>query len=213
MGNLQDEAVSALIRFPIAALIGAALALRPQRRGTPARQPSVIQTQIIIAIIGCFIMLIVGSNLARAFGVAGAASMIRYQAQIDSPKDAVVLLCALAAGLACGVGLYGLAVVGALFITAGLWFVEGFETHTRVFELTIKCGERTQGLRPQIEGVLTQLKATFELRTAAEDSACYLVTSPRWLKTDQMSRGLAAFVSGSDASIQWEEKSQQKLPK
>ena len=55
-------------------------------------------------------MLVVGSSLARAFGIVGAASLIRYRSKIDDPKDAGVMLCGLAVGLASGVGLYGLAV-------------------------------------------------------------------------------------------------------
>ena len=38
-----------MVRLPLAALLGAALALRPKRRGTPPRSPAVIQTQIILA--------------------------------------------------------------------------------------------------------------------------------------------------------------------
>ena len=56
-------------------------------------------------------MLVVGASLARAFGIVGAANLIRYRSKIDDPKDAVVMLCALAVGLASGVGLYALAIV------------------------------------------------------------------------------------------------------
>jgi len=67
----------ALISLPLATALGAALALRPRRRGTPKRSSQVIQTQIILAIIGALIMLVVGASLARAFGVVGAAGLIR----------------------------------------------------------------------------------------------------------------------------------------
>src|SRR5438045_1233463 len=73
--DTRDEIRHALIRLPLAALLGAALALRPKRRGTPPRQPAVIQTQIILAIVGAVVMLVVGTNLARAFGVVGAAGL------------------------------------------------------------------------------------------------------------------------------------------
>jgi len=80
----------------------------PARRpGTPERSAPVIQTQIILAIVGGVVMLIVGSNLARAFGIVGVASLIRYRAKIDDPKDAVVMLATLSVGLASGVELYG----------------------------------------------------------------------------------------------------------
>ena len=101
----------ALVRLPLAAVLGAALAMRPKRRGTPPRTPAVIQTQIILSIVGAVIMLVVGASLARAFGIVGAANLIRYRSKIDDPKDAVVMLCTLSVGLAAGVGLYALAVV------------------------------------------------------------------------------------------------------
>lgn len=57
MDNLQEEVFAALVRLPIAAALGAALALRPRRRGTPIRQPAVVQTQIVLAVVGALIML------------------------------------------------------------------------------------------------------------------------------------------------------------
>ncbi|HXR45711.1 MAG TPA: hypothetical protein VN759_12925, partial [Pseudolysinimonas sp.] len=68
-----QEVRRALVRLPLAAALGAALALRPRRRGTPPRQIAVVQTQIVLAGVGAVIMLIVGSSLARAFGIVGAA--------------------------------------------------------------------------------------------------------------------------------------------
>ena len=114
--ELKRELLAALVRLPVAAALGAALALRPRRRGTPARQPAVVQTQIILAVVGALIMLVVGASLARAFGIVGAANLIRYRSKIDDPKDAVVMLCALSVGLAAGVGLYGLATFGTFFL-------------------------------------------------------------------------------------------------
>jgi hypothetical protein len=100
------EVGSALLRLPLAAALGTALALRPRRPGTPARSMPVVETQIILAIVGALIMLIVGASLARTFGIVGAANLIRYRAKMEDPKDAVVMLAALAVGLACDVGLY-----------------------------------------------------------------------------------------------------------
>ena len=99
--------IEGTIRLPLAGVLGAALAFRPKRRGTPTRTPAVVQTQIILTVVGALIMLVVGSSLARAFGIVGAASLIRYRSKIDDPKDAGVMLCGLAVGLASGVGLYG----------------------------------------------------------------------------------------------------------
>ena len=126
-GSWTQMVIEGTIRLPLAAVLGAALAFRPKRRGTPTRTPAVVQTQIILTIVGALIMLVVGSSLARAFGIVGAASLIRYRSKIDDPKDAGVMLCGLAVGLASGVGLYGLAVFAALFLVCTVAVIESFE--------------------------------------------------------------------------------------
>src|SRR5918996_1697988 len=83
MDNLQEELLASALRLPLAALLGTVLALRPRRRGTPTRQPAVVQTQIILAVVGAIIMLVVGASLARAFGIVGVASLIRYRSKIE----------------------------------------------------------------------------------------------------------------------------------
>src|SRR5918999_3186085 len=167
MDNLQEELFASAIRLPLAALLGAVLALRPRRRGTPERQPTVVQTQIILAVVGSLIMLVVGASLARAFGIVGAANLIRYRSKIDDPKDAVVMLCALSVGLAAGVGLFGLATFGTMFLVVALWIIEGFEPQTRVWELSVKLGEKTAQLRPKVEAVLRRFKTEYELRQSS----------------------------------------------
>src|SRR5688500_5011619 len=88
----------ALLALPLATLFAALLAFRPRRRGTPPRSGPVIQTQILLAIVSAVVMMVVGSNLARAFGAVGVASLIRYRANIENPKDAVVMLASLTIG-------------------------------------------------------------------------------------------------------------------
>lgn len=213
MDNLQEELLASALRLPLAALLGTVLALRPRRRGTPERQPAVVQTQIILAVVGALIMLVVGASLARAFGIVGAANLIRYRSKIDDPKDAVVMLCALSVGLASGVGLYGLAVVGTVFITSCLWIIEGFEPQTRIFELTVKLGDKTADLRPKVEEILRRFKARYELRTAAEEEVCYMVTTPRLLRTDRVSNAIMELVTDGKGSVEWNEKQKDKQPK
>lgn len=213
MDNFREEVFASLVRLPLAALLGAALALRPKRSGTPERQPAVVQTQIILAVVGSLIMLVVGASLARAFGIVGAANLIRYRSKIDDPKDAVVMLCALSVGLASGVGLYGLATIGTVFIAGCLWVIEGFEPQTRIFELSIKFGAKTADLRPKVEDVLRRFKVKYELRTAAEDEVSYMATAPRALRTDRVSNALMELEPSGKGAIEWVEKSKDKVPK
>ena len=197
----------AMVRLPLAAVLGTALALRPKRRGTPKRTPAVVQTQIILAVVGAVIMLVVGASLARAFGIVGAANLIRYRSKIDDPKDAGVMLCALAVGLAAGVGLYALSIFSTVFLVASLYAIESFEPDTaKKFELTIKTPKPADDERTRIERVLTQYGLEFELRTTSEEAVGYSVKVPFDIETDTITNALLALDKAGKTAVEWEEK-------
>jgi uncharacterized membrane protein YhiD involved in acid resistance len=201
----------AMVRLPLAALLGAALALRPRRRGTPPRTPAVIQTQIMLAVVGAVVMLVVGASLARAFGIVGAANLIRYRSKIDDPKDAVVMLCALAVGLASGVGLYALTVFSTVFMGAALWVIESFEPHSRKhFILKVKGGKDTDDLRPTFESILQTYRLEFELRTSSDEEVSYDVQIPLEVQTDDVSNRILRLDPEGHLAVEWEEKKNKK---
>jgi MgtC family protein/uncharacterized protein DUF4956 len=204
------EIDDAMLRLPLAAGLGTALALRPRRRGTPARQPAVVQTQIILAVVGAVIMLVVGASLARAFGIVGAANLIRYRSKIDDPKDAVVMLCALAVGLASGVGLYALSGFSTAFLVAALWVIESFEKGMKGFDLKVKLGKDTDAKRTQVESILRRFELKFELRTSSDEEVCYDVQVPLELKTDRVTNAMLKLDPDGHASVEWTEKKKAK---
>jgi hypothetical protein len=206
---LQSHAemiLRALLSLPIATAMGALLAFRPRRRGTPPRSAPVIQTQIILAVVGAVVMLIVGASLARAFGIVGAANLIRYRAKIDDPKDAVVMLSTLSLGLACGVELYGLAAFAALFILGVLWVVESFEPEqTKVFELKVTAGDPAK-IRDDVEAILRRSRVKYELRTAGNKDLVYETVLPLHIRTDRVSNAILQLDGGNETEVVWEEK-------
>jgi hypothetical protein len=204
--HLFGELGAAAVRLPLAAALGAVLAARPRRRGVPARRSEVIETQIVLAVVGALVMLVVGASLARAFGIVGIASLIRYRSKINDPKDAVVMLSALAVGLACGTGQFALAVFSTLFLGALLWFLEGFERPTRTFELAVRLGPASAEKQSEIENVLRRFELEFELRGASEEGATYFVTAPHRLSTNRVSRALAALAADGKGAVEWVEK-------
>jgi hypothetical protein len=202
-----QEMRRSLVRLPLAAGLGALLALRPRRRGTPPRSVAVVQTQIVLAGVGAVIMLIVGTSLARAFGIVGAANLIRYRSKIDDPKDAVVMLCALAVGLASGVGLYLIAAIATAFLLALLWVIESFEPQTlKVFDLTITAENEAEALRPRIEQVLRRFRLPFEGRTLTANELSYEVQIPFDAATDPVSHGIVALSPKTDMGVVWTDK-------
>ncbi|MGE3508551.1 MAG: DUF4956 domain-containing protein [Vicinamibacterales bacterium] len=192
------------VRLPLAAGLAVVLALRPRRRGTPPRQAPVIQTQIILAIVGAVVMLVVGSSLARAFGIVGAAGLVRYRAKIADPKDAGVMLSTLAIGLASGVGLWMIATFATAFILVVLWAVESFEPTARVlFALTVKAKDGP-ALKPALEAFLRRARLEFELRTVTADELCYEVRLPLDRKTDRLSAAILQLDPRNAVGIEWE---------
>ena len=200
------EVREGIVRLALAAVLGSILALRPRHKGQTRRNPLVVQTQIMLAIVGAAIMLIVGQSLARAFGIVGAANLIRYRSTIDDPKEAVVMLCALAVGLAAGVGLYKLAPSAALFMALVLWIVEYFEpTARKKFELTVSA-PNTAALRPKVEGVLSGFQLDFELISESDDELGYSVSTPITIRTRDVSDTIRLVSGAEGAAIEWDEK-------
>lgn len=64
---------------------------------------SLVMLPVIISII----ILLVGNNVARAFSLAGAFSIIRFRSAPGDPKDITYVFFTLAVGLACGMGFIG----------------------------------------------------------------------------------------------------------
>jgi hypothetical protein len=198
----------AVLRLPVAALLAAALAIRPRRRGTPRRQAPVIQTQIILSVVGAIVMLVVGSSLARAFGIVGAAGLVRYRAKIDDPKDAGVMLATLAIGLSCGVGLWILAAFGTTFFLLLLWVLETFEPKaTQLFVLKVKAKDPA-AVKPKLEKLLARYRLEYEMRAASNEEINYDVRVPVSRKTDRLSEQILEM--DPDVSVQWEEKKEKK---
>ena len=195
----------ALVRLPMAALFGLALAMRPRRRSQGPRKVVVMQTQIMLAVVGAVIMLVVGNSLSRAFGIVGAAGLIRYRSTIADPKDAVVMLCALASGLAVGVGQYQLGGVATVFMMLALWLIEFFEPASRKrFELRIKTLSAAE-FRSQAEDVLRSLGLDHELLVEDVDEIRYAISAPVDVRTKDVSDTLR-LIGGGDVLIRWEEK-------
>jgi uncharacterized protein DUF4956/MgtC family protein len=209
MHTQVEQVTHALMRLPIAAALASVLAMRPRRRGTPARRPPVVQTQIILAIVGAVVMLVVGSSLARAFGIVGAAGLVRYRSRIEDPKDAGVMLSTLAIGLASGVGLWLLAVFGTAFILAVLWVVESFEPKaTQLLTLKVKAKDPA-AMKSSVEQLLTRYRLDHELRTISKEEVWYDVHLPVEQKTDRISQRIVD-LDPDGVSVQWEEKKEKK---
>lgn len=106
----------ALFTIAVSVLLGAIISFTYMKTSnTQGYSQNFMLTTILLPAIVAIIVLLIGNNIARAFSLAGAFSIIRFRSAAGDPKDIAFVLFTMAAGLACGVGAFG---YGVLFTVA-----------------------------------------------------------------------------------------------
>jgi anti-anti-sigma factor len=116
-----DHPLFELAKLVAAAVIGMLVTIvhRQYRAGAERQSnPSMDQAQVLLCVSGAMMMIIIGNNLARAFGIAGAASIIRFRTPVDDARDITVLFLLMGLGMAAGLGALAVAGLGTLFLCA-----------------------------------------------------------------------------------------------
>ncbi len=210
-----EAAVAITLRLLLAALLGAALAHRPRRRlRALKRNPYVGQTQILLALVAAALMIIVGDNAARAFGIFAAVSVVRFRTNIRDPKEITVLLISLAVGLGSGVGRWDLALILTALALLVLWILEYREAEqvSRTMDLTVTTKDvaATQTILRKIfaeRGFDAEIRG-LDRETSDQPlgSLTYSVDVSTIITTDDISAEILGLDSSNVASIEWKQK-------
>lgn len=202
-------------RLSLAALLGAVLAYRPRRRVVAMkRNPYVAQTQILLAVVASALMIIVGDNAARAFGIFAAVSLVRFRTNIRDPKEITVLLISLAIGLGTGVGRWDLSITLTVFSLIALWILEYREPDQVFRAMTIKVTTKdVEGTQIALKEVLKRHNFDSELRMMSAPTEpdkggtlVYSMDISPIVSTDELSEQLLALDSQNIESIEWDQK-------
>lgn len=108
--DTQMNLTQALLTIGVAFILGAIISITYMKT-QPGYTQSFTLTMVVLPVIVAIIILLIGSNIARAFSLAGAFSIIRFRSAPGDPKDITFVLFTMAAGLACGVGAFGYALL------------------------------------------------------------------------------------------------------
>ncbi len=84
-----------------------------------------VNSLVLLSLITAVVILVIGNNLARAFGLVGAMSIIRFRTAIRDTQDIIFIFFSLAVGMAAGVGLNSVAIIGTLFICLIIILLDG----------------------------------------------------------------------------------------
>ena len=140
-------------------------------------------------------MLIIGSNIARAFSLVGALSIIRFRNAVKDPRDVAYIFLSMGIGMACGTGFYTVAIVltsitcGASILLALVEFGEHglSERLVRVqiplandfegiFDDTLKLhSEQFSLVSAETTRMGTELELTFSIKVPKKFSAAKLI--------------------------------------
>ena len=82
---------------------------------------SYVHTLIMMGMVVAIIMLIIGSNIARAFALVGALSIVRFRNAIKDTRDVGFIFYAMAMGMAVGTRFYLLATISTIMISFIWW--------------------------------------------------------------------------------------------
>lgn len=131
----------------------------------PGYSESFVDSIVFLSIITTIVIMIIGNNLARAFGLVGALSIIRFRTAIKDTVDIVYIFLALAIGMAAGVGYYKLAAAGTLIIGAIIILFSLKKTSmflSRPYMIQFVCAAGSSAENPFMD-VLYEYCRTFEL--------------------------------------------------
>lgn len=128
--NLSPESIFVFQLTPLEALASLSVALicgifigfmyRLTYRGVNYSDNYIVAI-IMLTMITALIILVIGNNLARAFGLVGAMSIIRFRTAVKDIQDIMFIFFALAIGLACGAGMYLIGMIATVFIGIAVW--------------------------------------------------------------------------------------------
>jgi hypothetical protein len=111
--SVGDIAIALSLSFVLSVMIG--WVYRFTHRNISYSQ-SYVQTLVILGMLIALIMLVVGSNIARAFALVGALSVVRFRNAIKETRDVGFIFLVMGVGMAAGTRFYMLAIVAAVAI-------------------------------------------------------------------------------------------------
>lgn len=120
--NASGGLVLANPMFELAKLIASAVIgmlvtiVHRQYRLERSANPALDQAQVLLCVSGALMMIIIGNSVARAFGIAGAASIIRFRTPVEDARDITILFILMGLGMAAGLGALAVAGLGTLFL-------------------------------------------------------------------------------------------------
>jgi uncharacterized membrane protein YhiD involved in acid resistance len=130
---VTDMVLVMVLSFVLSAAIGWIYQIT--HRGTSYTQ-SFVFTLVLNGMVVALVMLVIGSDIARAFSLVGALSIIRFRNAVKETRDVGFIFFTMAIGMAVGTRFYLLAIAGTIAISLVIllmtrynWFAREMSSH------------------------------------------------------------------------------------
>ena len=126
-----------------------------------------VQALVLSAIVAATVMQAIGDSLARGLGMLGALAIIRFRTNVKDPRDIIFMFAGLAAGIACGVNGYSIAIVGTVgFCAVAVLLYYSPFGQTSYFDGMLRFNiENTPDSKLRLEKILQEYCKIFALVT------------------------------------------------
>jgi uncharacterized membrane protein YhiD involved in acid resistance len=137
-----------LIRLVAALLLGGVVALVYRlTRSRSEVAPSFSATLVLLSILIAMVTQVIGDNVARAFSLVGALSIVRFRTVVRDTQDTAFVIFAVGVGMAVGAGYPWLAVAGIAIVAIAAFAMKPREdsplassSGSEPFELQVRLG-------------------------------------------------------------------------
>jgi len=126
--SVADVVISLLLSFVLCSAIG--WVYQATHRGASYTQ-SFVHTLVLNGMIVAVVMLVIGSNIARAFALVGSLSIVRFRNAVKETRDVGFIFFTMAVGMAVGTQFYLLAAVTAVIISLVILIMTRFNWYAR----------------------------------------------------------------------------------
>jgi len=157
----QDILINLALAFVLGLLISSIY--KVTHRGLSYSQ-SFMLTLVFVTFISAMVLMVIGNNLARAFALVGALSIIRFRTVVKDTKDTAYVFMALAGGMAAGTSSYFLAIVGSL-VFIGIALALHFTNYGSLYksEFILRFRTTLDGGEPAYSGVISEFAKSSNL--------------------------------------------------
>ena len=188
--NVSDQQLPADLpvlatRLLLSWVFGCAVAWLAKRNKPAGANDTLTLTLVLMSILIAMATQIIGDNVARAFSLVGALSIVRFRTAVPAPRDVAFVLAAVVVGMAVGAGQYWVALIGIVVVglatysnspsTSGADEDDGFHGSGNSWKLTIQTGlSAAGGLETELQRLTKEIKLT-SAETVRRGSALQMV--------------------------------------